>query len=32
MAMADALSLDDRALDFWLNQAERLAKEVANEA
>lgn len=29
--MADALSLDDRTLDFWLNQAERLAKDNHNE-
>jgi len=29
--MADALALDDRTLDFWLNQAERLAKEYSHE-
>lgn len=31
MALADALSLDDRNLDFWLHQAERLAKENSVE-
>ncbi|EQB31505.1 hypothetical protein M529_14400 [Sphingobium ummariense RL-3] len=28
MALRDALSLDDRMLELWLDQAERIAKEM----
>lgn len=32
MALADAHSLDDVAMEFWLNQADRIAKDIHDEA